>query len=133
MLSWHGNGRAILRRMFSLRMPWARSAQYLRVVYRDDYDANIAAIETSALFRAYAKPALTALVLHVGAKLRTFVQNVDASHLAEAERSAVGQGIVTLRNRVAVAAEPDRLAFIRALITAVKLAMALFQRWNPRG
>jgi SIR2-like domain len=104
----------------------------LRVVYRDDYDANIAAIETSALFRAYAKPALTALVLHVlGAKLRTFVQNVNAPHLAEAERSAVGQGIVTLRNRVAVAAEPDRLAFIRALITAVKLAMGLFQDGTP--
>jgi hypothetical protein len=100
----------------------------LRVVYRDDYDGNIAAIETSALFRAYAKPALTALVLHVlGAKLQTLVQNVDAPHLTEAERSAVGQGIVSLRNKVAVAAEPDRLAFIHALIRTARQAMGLFQ------
>jgi hypothetical protein len=104
----------------------------LRVVYREAYDGNIQAIETSALFRAYAKPALTALVLHVlGAKLRTFVQNVDAPHLTEAERSAVAQGIVMLRNRVAAAAEPDRLAFIRLLIRTAKQAMALFQEGTP--
>src|SRR5208282_1758278 len=104
----------------------------LRVVYRDAYDGNIQAIETSALFRAYAKPALTALVLHVlGTKLRTFVQNVDAPHLTEAERTAVAQGIVTLRNRVAVAAEPDRLAFIRSLLRTAKQAMALFQEGTP--
>lgn len=104
----------------------------LRVVYRDDYDGNIAAIEASALFRAYAKAALTALVLHVlGAKLRMFLLNVDAPSLPEAERTVVAQGIVTLRDKVAVAAEPDRLAFIHALIRTAKQAMALFQEGSP--
>ena|ERR1700728_4799377 len=89
----------------------------LRVVYRAAYDANAAAIESGALFRAYAKPALTALVLHVlCAKLRKLVQNVDAPHLSGAERTAVGQGIVTLSNCVCAGAEPDRLAFMRSLL-----------------
>ena len=104
----------------------------LRVVYRGDYDGNIPAIEASALFRAYAKPALTALVLHVlCAKLRTFVQNVDAPHLALAGRTAVEQGIVALRNRLSAGAEPDRLAFIRILVQGAIQAMALFQEGAP--
>ena len=104
----------------------------LRVVYRDAYDANIAAIEASALFRAYAKPALTALVLHVlCAKLRTFVQNVDAPHLAEAERSAVGQGIVTLRNQRVCRRGARSPRFYPCANTAVKQAMALFQEGTP--
>jgi hypothetical protein len=104
----------------------------LRVVYRAAYDGNVPAIETSALFRAYAKPALTALVLNVlCAKLRTFVQNVGAPYLNVAERTAVGQGIVTLRDRVSVGAEPDRLAFIRSLIRTATQAMALFQEGTP--
>jgi SIR2-like domain len=66
----------------------------LRVVYRDAYDQNVQAVEASALFRAYAKPALTGLVLHVlSTKLRTFIQNIDAPNLPAAERSAVAQGL----------------------------------------
>lgn len=104
----------------------------LRVVYRGDYDGNIPAIEASALFRAYAKPALTALVLHVlCSKLRTFVQNVDAPHLAQPERAVMEQGIVALRNRLSAGAEPDRLAFIRTLVRGATQAMALFQEGAP--
>src|SRR5258708_33261299 len=104
----------------------------LRVVYRGDYDGNIPAIEASALFRAYAKSALTALVLHVlCTKLRTFVQNVDAPHLAQPERSVMEQGIVALRNRLSAGAEPDRLAFIRTLVRGATQAMALFQEGAP--
>jgi hypothetical protein len=104
----------------------------LRVVYRDGYDGNVQAIETGALFRAYAKPALTALVLHVlGAKLRTFVLNVDAPNLNNLERVALGQGILTLRNKVAAAAEPDRLSFVRSLAQSAKQSMALFQEGTP--
>ena len=104
----------------------------LRVVYRDAYDANIPAIEASALFQAYAKPALTALVLHVLCrKLCTFVQNVDAPDLSEASRAALTQGIVTLRNRLSGGAEPDRLAFIRSLVRGTAQAMALFQEGTP--
>jgi hypothetical protein len=104
----------------------------LRVVYRTTYDANIPAIEGGALFRAFAKSAMTALVLHVlCAKLRAFVQNVDAPHLNGIERTAVGQGIVTLRNCVSAGAEPDRLAFIRSLLRTGTQAMALFREGTP--
>ncbi len=104
----------------------------LRVVYRAAYDANVAAIEAGALFRAFAKPALTALVLHLlCAKLRAFIQNVDAPHLSGAERTAVGQGIVTLRNCVSAGAEPDRLAFMRSLLRTATQAMALFREGAP--
>lgn len=104
----------------------------LRVVYRDNYDGNIPAIETSALFRAFAKPALTALVLHVlCTKLRTFVQNVDAPHLSVPERISAEQGIFALRNRLSAGAEPDRLAFIRTLVRGATQAMALFQEGGP--
>ena len=106
----------------------------LRVVYRDAYDANIPAIESSALFRAYAKPALTALVLHVlGQKLCMFAQNVDAPHLAAPERAALEQGIVALRNKLSFRAEPDRLAFIASLLRASTQAMALFRTGSPAG
>jgi SIR2-like domain len=104
----------------------------LRVVYRAAYDANVMPIEASALFRAFAKPALTALVLHVlCAKLRTFVQYVDAPHLNGAERTGVGQGIMALRNRVSAGAEPDRLVFMRSLLRTAIQAMALFREGMP--
>jgi hypothetical protein len=104
----------------------------LRVVYREAYDTNGPAIEASALFRAYAKAALTALVLHVlCAKLRAFVQTVDAPSLSEVERATVAQGVVTLRNRLASGAEPDRLTFIRSLVRRSGQAMALFQQGIP--
>ncbi|MBZ5505082.1 MAG: SIR2 family protein [Acidobacteriia bacterium] len=104
----------------------------LRVVYREAYDTNGGAIEASALLRAYAKPALTALVVHVlGAKLRAFIETVDAPHLSGAERIAVGQGIVILRNRLAAGAEPDRLAFVRSLVRGFAHFIALFQEGTP--
>jgi len=104
----------------------------LRVVYRGAYDTNIPAIEASALFRAYAKPTLTALVLHVlCTKLRAFVQNVAAPLLNDGERTAVGHGIVRLRNRLADAAEPDRLVFIKSFVRAASHAMSLFQEGTP--
>jgi hypothetical protein len=104
----------------------------LRVVYRDAYDANMAAIEASALFRAYAKPALTALVLHViCTKLQTLVCTAEAPLLPAAERIPIEQGIKRLRDKVALLAEPDRLRFIRMLIAAQSQVMALFQQGTP--
>jgi len=104
----------------------------LRVVYREAYDRNVPAIEASALFRAYAKPALTALVLHIlCAKLRALAQAVAAPHLTDAERTVIERGIVRLRNRLSDAAEPDRLAFIRSVVRAATQVMALFQDGTP--
>lgn len=101
----------------------------LRVVYRDAYDGNIPAIEAAALFRAYAKPALTALVLHIlCTKLRTYLQQVDAPLLTQPERAALERGVITLRDRLSAGAEPDRLEFVRSLVRGTSQAMALFQQ-----
>jgi hypothetical protein len=102
--------------------------EILKMVYRDDYEGNEAAIEAAALIRAYGAPLLTALVLHVAvAKLRAFLSTCDAPGLDEADRSALGDGIRLLRDAVAARAEPDRLAFLRALITNQTRVLGLFR------
>jgi len=100
----------------------------LRFVYREAYDRDGPAIEGGALFRAYAKPALTALVLHVlCAKLRTYAQAADAPLLPPADRVGIEQGIVRLRNRLADNADTDRLAFARTLVRGISHGIQLFQ------
>jgi hypothetical protein len=104
----------------------------LRVVYREAYDANGPAIEASALLRAYAKAVLTALVLHVlCAKLRQYIQLVDAPSLSAGERTILSNGVIFLRNRVSTGAEPNRLAFVRSLARHVTQAISLFQQGTP--
>jgi hypothetical protein len=100
----------------------------LKFVYRESYASSGAEIEAGALFRAFAKPALTALVLHVlFEKLHTFARFVDAPRLTAADHDAVKQGLILLRNRVAASADSDRLAFVRTLVTASSRSLSLFQ------
>ena len=100
----------------------------LKCVYRTDYNANSAAIESGAQFRAYGKPLLTALVLHIlCTKLRAFAQAANASALSTDDRTEFEQGIISLRNRLAIAAEPDRLAFIQAFVKSAARNIALFR------
>jgi hypothetical protein len=106
----------------------------LRLVYKTAYDTNGPAIEASALFRAYAKAGLTALVLHIlFRKLCLYLQNVDAPRLPDVERTRIEAGILALRNALAMEAEPDRLAFVRALVRKCSLAIALFRDGRPPG
>ena len=100
----------------------------LRFVYRDDYEGNEAAIADTARIRAYAQQLLTALVLHLlAAKLRAFLDECDAPSLDATARDELGKGLTVLRDEVARHAEPDRLAFIRALTAAQTRALTLFQ------
>jgi hypothetical protein len=100
----------------------------LRFVYRESYSSSGTEIEAGALFRAFAKPALTALVLHVlFEKLHTFARLVDAPQLAAADHDAIKQGLILLRNRIADSADSDRLAFVRTLVTASSRSLSLFQ------
>ncbi|MGH2500162.1 MAG: SIR2 family protein [Candidatus Limnocylindria bacterium] len=100
----------------------------LRFVYRDDYEGNEAAIADGARVRAYAQQLLTALVLHLLAvKLRAFLQECHGPSLDAAARDELGKGLPVLRDEVARHAEPDRLAFIRALIATQTRALTLFQ------
>lgn len=104
----------------------------LRCVYRAAYTANGAAIETGARLPAFAKPLLTALVLHMlCTKLRGFIRAVNAPSLTAADRADLENGVIALRNRVAAAAEPDRLAFIRDFVRRVARGLTLFQEGAP--
>lgn len=100
----------------------------LRVVYREAYTTNGPEIEASALFRAFAKPALTALVLHVlFSKLETFARAVNAPSFDVGDYSAIERGLTRLRDRLAISANPDRLAFIRMLVRESVRGISLFR------
>lgn len=100
----------------------------LRCVYRQAYTDHMAEIEASALLRAFAKPLLVALVIHVVcAKFQKLASLADAPKLGVADRTAVDAGICRLRNIVAELVGSDRLQFIRALINHGACAMSIFR------
>jgi SIR2-like domain len=104
----------------------------LRYVYRAAYDANGPAVEVSALLRAFAKPLLVALVLHVTAsKLLTLLALADAPGLPVADRTNLGNGVIHFRNRIAAAADGDRLAFIRSIVAFTSRGLSLFREGRP--
>lgn len=100
----------------------------LRIVYRDDYEGNEGAIAETVLIRAYGAQLLTALVLQVAvAKLRAFVAACQAPWLQASDHDALEGGIRVLRDLAAAHADPDRLAFMRALIETQTRAFTLFR------
>ena len=65
-----------------------------------------------ALIRAYAKPLLVSLVLHVlCSKLRKLILLAPGG-LGVADLSELQVGVVAVRDLLAAAAEPDRLSFL---------------------
>jgi hypothetical protein len=99
----------------------------LRVVYGNAYGPNRAAIEASALIRAYAKPMLLGLVLHLlCAKLSSLATQGCGAPLADASAD-IGAGLRRLRDRVAALAEPDRLALLNRFIELWSRGMAIFR------
>jgi hypothetical protein len=101
----------------------------LRMVYRDDFTGNEEAIRASALIRAYGAQLLTALVLQVAlAKLRAFLRECDAPHLADDDFDALELNLRDLRDQSAAHADNDRLAFMRTLWSTQTRALALFRR-----
>ncbi len=100
----------------------------LRYVYRAAYDANRPAVEVSALLRAFAKPLLVSLVLHVAyLKLAALARMADAPQLSPADRDALDRGLLHFRNRVAAVGDADRLAFIRAVVAFMSRGLSLFR------
>jgi hypothetical protein len=100
----------------------------LRVVYGGDYNAHAAEIEQQALIRAYAKPLLTALVLFTLAeKLRAYLAEADAPFLSEADSADLADGLRMMCHRLALAAEPDRFAFVEKFAAAQSRALTLFR------
>lgn len=89
----------------------------LRCVYREQYEADGQAVESTALVPAYAKPLLTALTLHViGAKLVALVRVAVGGGLAEAEHEELAIALVTLRDAIADRARQGDEAAVRAAV-----------------
>jgi len=88
----------------------------LRNVYRDQITpTNLTAAFEAARIQAYAKRLLTALLLDVWSRKLQALIHLAPGPLLLAERQHLCAGIVSLRNRLADAAEPE-LDFIDALL-----------------
>lgn len=102
--------------------------EILKFVYRDDYEANEAAITTSALIGAFGAQLLAAVVLYVAAaKFHAYIETCEAPHLDAADRVALSEGITAVRTRAAIHADGDRRTFMRQLIETQTRVLALFR------
>jgi hypothetical protein len=112
---WTGNPPAYI---FAENDLGADQQSLLQCVYRNDYtSATRQSIIDSALIKAYSKPLLVAIVLHVlCAKLQAFVALVEETGLAEADRIRLISGLLAVRDRLAQKVEPNHLEFITILI-----------------
>ncbi len=99
----------------------------LASAYGAQYDPHRPAILEAARIRAFAKPLLIALLL--------MVLELKASALADlglpaawnpAERNIIKDGLRNIRDSGAIAAEPERLDFMRRLIAAMMLGLDLY-------
>jgi SIR2-like domain len=97
--------------------------------YPTQYEGHRQAIDTSALLRAYGASLLPALWLHVVcAKLSALIDGA-AANLSAAERQSLRDGLKTLRDAGAVAAEGvDREAYMDQALTHAGRVMALLRR-----
>jgi hypothetical protein len=100
----------------------------LRNVYRGAYTpATRQQMMDNALVRAYAKPLLVALVLHIlCSKLRKLIELSPWARGA-ADRQRLHDGVIAVRDLLATAAEPDRLAFVRSLVEQSSRAIMMFR------
>lgn len=89
----------------------------LQNVYRQDITpANRQQIIDEARIQAYAKPLLLALVLHLlCSKIRALVDLAPGA-IPVADRHALRDGVIALRDHVAAGVAPDPLAFVNAFI-----------------
>lgn len=95
--------------------------------YGKTYDKSPADIESHAFLRAYGKPLLLSLVLHViCAKLQQCADR-RATGLTPVERGELARGIQTLRDAVGAQADPNSVAFVHSLWRTVARAMCLLQ------
>lgn len=114
--------------VFSADQIGADQRGMLQNVYRAHLTpANRQQVIDGAVLRAYGKPLLIALTMHVlCAKLRKLIEIVPAA-LDAAGRSDVQAGILALRDRGAVAIGADRLAFVKAFVDQSCRALSLFR------
>jgi hypothetical protein len=86
-------------------------------VYRHDMTpANRQQIVEEACIQAYAKQLLLALVLHLLCSKITLLVDLAPSAVPVADRQSLRDGIIELRDRIAVNVAPDSLAFLNTFI-----------------
>jgi len=99
----------------------------LASAYGDQYAPHRPAIEQAARIRAYAKPLLLALLLAVLERKAGALADLGLPDgWNAAERKMVMEGLRHIRDAAALAAEPERLDFIRRLIAATMLGLDLY-------
>jgi hypothetical protein len=82
----------------------------------------------SALIKAYSKPLLVAIVLHLlCAKLQAFVALVEETGLAETDKITLSSGLLAVRDRLAQKVEPNHLEFITTLIRQSSRILSMFR------
>jgi hypothetical protein len=121
---WDGSPTAFL---FAEDQLSAGQRGILASAYGDQYAPHRAAIEQSARVRAYAKPLLLSLLLTVLERKAAALAEIGLPGAWNpAERDIVVEGLRTIRNAAAVAADPERLVFLRGLIAVMMLALDLY-------
>jgi hypothetical protein len=107
----------------------------LEISYGDDYQANRVEIGRRSHIRAFGKPLLTALVLHVmAAKLIAMMRTADAPQISEDDRREVESGIRHLRDLAGRVSDANPLAFMRRLPKqAARAKVQLQQGSSPAG
>jgi hypothetical protein len=99
----------------------------LRVTYGDAYAPNDTEIDAASLLGAYAKPALSGLVLFtLFGKLRTLLRLVPGLNASDTRGLEID--FQSLRDKAATAAGTDERTFILALVDAVNLASHIFRK-----
>ncbi len=100
----------------------------LQVTYPGSYATNRDPIEASALFGAYAKPALVGLVLFTLAdKLCALVGCVSELRLTDGELERVRADVRGLRDALGAWADMGPRAFIEAAVSGMALALSVFR------
>jgi len=110
----------------------------LENVYGDSYTTQTRdEIEASSLIRAYAKPLLIALVLHVLCSKLRRLSDLAPSQLSVPDKEELHSGIIILRNQIASAEDGDRLSLVRNIIRISSNVIGLFRDGElgpePRG
>lgn len=99
----------------------------LKCVYKDEYQQHQVDIEKTARLPAYGKPLLLALFLRVLELKIVELANLAVAHSWPGpDRLAIADGIRHLRDRIADAAEPNRLAFVRNVVAAFTRGQRLY-------
>lgn len=108
----------------------------LRVAYGADFGQHSADIQQAALLRAYAKPALSALVLQVlAAKLEALLRIEVEPQLGTGSADTLRLGLLEARNVVAATSPNDpraMAAFMKAFIRGWSRSMELFRNGRVR-